>query len=61
VPRVVTALGRAGQGSVLDVAWRPGILSAAITKSARDVVAFDLTPEMLKKPAQRCAMASLVT
>ena len=47
------------QGSVLDVACGPGILSAAIAKSARDVVAFDLTPQMLKKAAQRCAEAGL--
>ncbi len=57
--RFVTALGEAARGSVLDVACGPGILSAAIAKSARDVVAFDLTPEMLKKAAQRCNEAGL--
>jgi ubiquinone/menaquinone biosynthesis C-methylase UbiE len=57
--RFVTALGEAAQGSVLDVACGPGILSAAIAKTARDVVAFDLTPRMLKKAAQRCAEAGL--
>src|ERR1700692_1206010 len=57
--RFVTALGEAVQGSVLDVACGPGILSAAIAKSARDVVAFDLTPQMLKKAAQRCSEAGL--
>lgn len=57
--RVVTALGEAARGSVLDVACGPGILSAAIAKAARDVVAFDLTPEMLKKAAQRCNEAGL--
>jgi ubiquinone/menaquinone biosynthesis C-methylase UbiE len=57
--RFVTALGEAAQGSVLDVACGPGILSAAIAKTARDVVAFDLTPQMLKKAAQRCAEAGL--
>ena len=55
--RFIAALGEAAQGSVLDVACGPGILSAAIAKTARDVVAFDLTPEMLKKAAQRCAEA----
>jgi len=44
---------------VLDVACGPGILSAAIAKSAREVVAFDLTPQMLKKAAQRCVEAGL--
>src|SRR5437879_3543772 len=57
--RFVTALGEAVQGSVLDVACGPGILSAAIAKAARDVVAFDLTPQMLKKAAQRCSEAGV--
>jgi ubiquinone/menaquinone biosynthesis C-methylase UbiE len=57
--RFVDALGEAAHGSVLDVACGPGILSAAIAKSARDVVAFDLTPEMLKKATQRCSEAGL--
>jgi ubiquinone/menaquinone biosynthesis C-methylase UbiE len=57
--RFVVALGDAITGSVLDVACGPGILSAAIAKSARDVVAFDLTPQMLKKAAQRCAAAGV--
>jgi ubiquinone/menaquinone biosynthesis C-methylase UbiE len=57
--RFIDALGEAASGSVLDVACGPGILSAAIAKSAREVVAFDLTPEMLKKAAQRCATAAV--
>lgn len=57
--RFVIALGEAAVGSVLDVACGPGILSAAIAKSAREVVAFDLTPEMLKKAAQRCSDAGV--
>jgi ubiquinone/menaquinone biosynthesis C-methylase UbiE len=57
--RFVDALGAAAQGSVLDVACGPGILTAAIAKIARDVVAFDLTPQMLKKAAQRCAETGL--
>jgi len=57
--RFVGALGEAGGGSVLDVACGPGILSAAIAKAARDVVAFDLTPRMLTKAAERCAAAGL--
>ena len=57
--RFVTALGEAVSGSVLDVACGPGILSAAIAKAARDVVAFDLTPQMLKKAAQRCSEAGV--
>jgi len=57
--RFVTALGGAAQGAVLDVACGPGILSAAIAKTAREVVAFDLTPEMLKKARQRCSETGL--
>ena len=57
--RFVDALGEAARGSVLDVACGPGILSAAIAKTARDVEAFDLTPQMLEKAAQRCGAAGL--
>jgi ubiquinone/menaquinone biosynthesis C-methylase UbiE len=57
--RFVDALGEAARGSVLDVACGPGILSAAIAKGAREVVALDLTPEMLKKARQRCNEAGL--
>ncbi len=57
--RFIDALGEAARGSVLDVACGPGILSAAIAKTARQVVAFDLTPHMLTKAAQRCAEAGL--
>jgi ubiquinone/menaquinone biosynthesis C-methylase UbiE len=57
--RFVTALGEAARGSVLDVACGPGILSAAIAKTAREVVAFDLTHRMLKKAEQRCCEAGL--
>jgi ubiquinone/menaquinone biosynthesis C-methylase UbiE len=57
--RFIDALGEAARGSVLDVACGPGILSAAIAETAREVVAFDLTPQMLKKAAQRCAEAGV--
>jgi ubiquinone/menaquinone biosynthesis C-methylase UbiE len=55
----ITALGEAIKGAVLDVACGPGILSAAMAKAAREVVAFDLTPQMLKKAAHRCSEAGL--
>ena len=57
--RFIDALGEAARGSVLDVACGPGILSAEIAKTARQVVALDLTPQMLKKAAQRCTEAGL--
>jgi len=57
--RFIDASGEAARGSVLDVACGPGILSAAIAKTAREVMALDLTPQMLRKAAQRCAEAGL--
>ena len=57
--RFVLALGEGAGGCVLDVACGPGILSAAIAKVACEVVAFDLTPEMLKKAARRCSDAGV--
>jgi ubiquinone/menaquinone biosynthesis C-methylase UbiE len=56
--RIVEAMGDGAKGAVLDVACGPGILSAAIAATAREVVAFDLTPLMLEKAAQRCAAAA---
>jgi ubiquinone/menaquinone biosynthesis C-methylase UbiE len=55
--RIIDALGEEARGAVLDVACGPGVLSAAIAKSAREVVAFDLTAAMLDKAAPRCAAA----
>jgi ubiquinone/menaquinone biosynthesis C-methylase UbiE len=57
--RFVAALGEGARGVVLDLACGPGILTAAIAKLAREVVAFDLTPEMLKKASERCSKAGL--
>jgi ubiquinone/menaquinone biosynthesis C-methylase UbiE len=55
--RIIDALGEDTKGAVLDVACGPGVLSAALAETAREVVAFDLTPMMLAKAAQRCAAA----
>lgn len=57
--RLVEAMGASGKGLVLDLACGPGIVSAALARTARTVVAFDLTPAMLAKARQRCAQASL--
>jgi ubiquinone/menaquinone biosynthesis C-methylase UbiE len=57
--RISEALGSGRDGRILDVACGPGILSAALAARAREVVAFDLTPEMLEKARQRCARAGL--
>jgi ubiquinone/menaquinone biosynthesis C-methylase UbiE len=53
----VEALGTGDVGTVLDVACGPGIITGALAARAREVVAFDLTPEMLEKARQRCASA----
>ncbi len=44
---------------VLDLGCGPGIVAAALAASAREVVALDLTPEMLEKVRQRCRDAGL--
>jgi ubiquinone/menaquinone biosynthesis C-methylase UbiE len=53
----VDAFGTGDMGSVLDVACGPGIIAVALAARAREVVAFDLTSEMLNKARQRCASA----
>lgn len=53
--RFVEAMGGAARGRILDVACGPGIIAAALAAEAREVIAFDLTPEMLRKAEQRCA------
>ncbi|MBI3024846.1 MAG: class I SAM-dependent methyltransferase [Candidatus Tectomicrobia bacterium] len=57
--RVVEALGEARRGRVLDLACGPGLLAEALGRGAREVVAFDLTPEMLAQARARCERAGL--
>jgi SAM-dependent methyltransferase len=57
VARLVDAIGSAARGRVLDVACGPGIVTSALAAIAREVVALDLTPEMLVKAKERCAAA----
>jgi len=57
VARFVDAVGRDARGRVLDVACGPGIVTAALAAAAREVVALDLTPEMLAKAKARCSAA----
>ncbi len=57
--RFSEALGPAGQGRILDLACGPGVVSAALAKTARHVTAFDATPAMLKKARARCEEAGL--
>ena len=44
---------------ILDVACGPGLVTAALARRAREVVAVDLTPERLRRARQRCAAAGL--
>jgi ubiquinone/menaquinone biosynthesis C-methylase UbiE len=57
--RLVDAMRPAADQTILDVACGPGIVTAALARYARQVVAFDLTPEMLAKAEQRCVKAAL--
>jgi ubiquinone/menaquinone biosynthesis C-methylase UbiE len=57
--RFLAALGRAGEGDLLDVACGPGVVTAAIAPKAASVVALDATEEMLEKAKARCAKAGL--
>jgi ubiquinone/menaquinone biosynthesis C-methylase UbiE len=57
IRRFSDAVGPNGTGVILDVAYGPGIIAAALAAQAREVVAFDLTPEMLSQARQRCAKA----
>lgn len=56
--RFVAAVG-SEPGLVLDVACGPGIVTAALAPHAREVVALDLTPEMLERARWRCEQAGL--
>jgi len=57
--RFAAAIGDAGQGSLLDVACGPGVVTAAVAPRAKSVMAFDVTQEMLEKARVRCAKAGL--
>jgi ubiquinone/menaquinone biosynthesis C-methylase UbiE len=57
--RLIEAVGPNAKELILDLACGPGIVSAALAPNAREVVAFDLTPEMLQKARQRCSEARL--
>ncbi|MFQ6111383.1 MAG: class I SAM-dependent methyltransferase, partial [Nitrospinota bacterium] len=44
---------------ILDLGCGPGIVTAALAPMAAEVVAFDLTPDMLQKARERCAHAGI--
>jgi ubiquinone/menaquinone biosynthesis C-methylase UbiE len=45
--------------NLLDLGCGPGIVTAAMAPDVREVVAYDLTPEMLDKAMKRCQEAGL--
>ncbi len=45
--------------TLLDLGCGPGIVTAKLAPDPREVVAYDLTPEMLDQARQRCAKAAL--
>jgi ubiquinone/menaquinone biosynthesis C-methylase UbiE len=55
--RIVEATGADATSLALDVACGPGIVAAELAAVAREVVAFDLTSEMLVKARERCDKA----
>jgi ubiquinone/menaquinone biosynthesis C-methylase UbiE len=55
--RFVDAVDAGPDTTILDVACGPGIVTAAMAAKAGAVVAFDLTPEMLRQAHDRCAKA----
>ncbi|HTC12495.1 MAG TPA: methyltransferase domain-containing protein [Acetobacteraceae bacterium] len=55
--RFVDAVEAGPRATVLDVACGPGIVMVGIAAKAKDVVGFDLTPEMLRQAQERCAKA----
>ena len=57
--RFVDAVEGGPQAILLDVACGPGIVTAGIAAKAKAVVAFDLTPEMLRQAQDRCAKAGV--
>ena len=57
--RIRTAVAPTQSMRILDVGCGPGILAAALAPHAGEVVAYDLTPEMLEKARRRCQEAGL--
>jgi ubiquinone/menaquinone biosynthesis C-methylase UbiE len=54
VRRFVDAVPVSADSVALDVACGPGIITVALAPRVREVVAFDLTAEMLSQARQRC-------
>jgi ubiquinone/menaquinone biosynthesis C-methylase UbiE len=57
VARLVDAIGDSARGRVLDVACGPGVVTCALAEHAHEVIALDLTPQMLEEARARCSKA----
>jgi ubiquinone/menaquinone biosynthesis C-methylase UbiE len=57
--RICAAAQLTGNRPALDVACGPGIVVEALARAGGEVVACDITPEMLEKTRKRCASAGL--
>ena len=57
--RIRAAVASTRSIRILDLGCGPGIVSAALAPSAGEVVAYDITPEMLEKARQRCQEAGV--
>ena len=59
IERTVQAASPTKETRVLDVGCGPGIVIEALARKAKEVVAFDLTPEMIEAAQRRCEQAHL--
>ncbi len=59
VDRIKSAACITDKLRVLDVGCGPGIMTAVLAVYAREVVAFDITPEMIHRARQKCEKAGL--
>ena len=59
IERIVRASSATNVTRVLDVGCGPGIVAEALARKAKEVVAFDLTPEMIEAAQRRCEQARL--
>jgi ubiquinone/menaquinone biosynthesis C-methylase UbiE len=59
IQRIIEATGADATKLALDLACGPGIVTVELAAAAGEVVAFDLTPEMLAKARERCSKAKL--
>jgi ubiquinone/menaquinone biosynthesis C-methylase UbiE len=54
IDRIIEAAQISGDERVLDLGCGPGILTEAVAPFSQEVIAFDLTPEMVDQTRQRC-------